>query len=203
MENSSSSFKKDTNILGHHQTIVTRPLSETLSRGNRILITSITDEKRKPVNSNFPTFFPFFLSFFFFFLSPFHWPISPQEFSSIILDFCSPLCYAGYVGNVARNLEMVRGLQSPIFRGGMELHWVLGSFSPPLLPNLSLSSSPPFLSLPTVFFFSIFPTIFISPRVRFSHASHRPSSSSMFISLLRPLFIRLSILRIYDLFRLI
>lgn len=146
---------------------------------------------------SFPSFFPFF-----FFLSLFHWPISPQEFSSIILDFCSPLCYAGYVGNVARNLEMVRGLQSPIFRGGMELHWVLGSFSPPLLPNLSLSSSPPFLSPPTVFF-SIFPTIFISPRVRFSHASHRPSSSSMFISLLRPLFIRLSILRIYDLFRLI
>lgn len=39
------------------------------------------------------------------------------EFSSIILDFCPLLCYAGYVGNVARNLEMVRGLQSPIFRG--------------------------------------------------------------------------------------
>lgn len=100
---------------------------------------------------SFPSFFPFF-----FFLSPFHWPISPQEFSSIILDFCSPLCYAGYVGNVARNLEMVRGLQSPIFRGGMELHWVLGSFSPPLLPNLSLSSSPPFLSPPTVFFFFLY-----------------------------------------------
>lgn len=121
---------------------------------------------------SFPSFFPFF-----FFLSPFHWPISPQEFSSIILDFCSPLCYAGYVGNVARNLEMVRGLQSPIFRGGMELHWVLGSFSPPLLPNLSLSSSPPFLSLPTVFFF------YISHHFYFSARTFLPCFSSAFLFL--------------------
>lgn len=82
---------------------------------------------------NFPTL-PFFpVSFLLTYLTP--------EFSSIILDFCPPLCYAGYVGNVARNLEMVRGLQSPIFRGasnsaGFWDHSLL------LLPNLSLSSSP-------------------------------------------------------------
>lgn len=156
---------------------------------------------------SFPSFFSS-LSLFFSFPSPLHWPISPQEFSSIILDFCSPLCYAGYVGNVARNLEMVRGLQSPIFRGGMELHWVLGSFSPPLLPNLSLSSSPPFLS-PSFHFFPFSFFFYISHHFYFS--SHTlppvflvslPLPPCLFLlSVLSFSLFRLSIHRIYDLFR--
>lgn len=123
--------------------------------------------------------FPYVFSFFFFFFSFFFFALTylTPEFSSIILDFCPPLCYAGYVGNVARNLEMVRGLQSPIFRGARNSvgFWDHSLF---LFPNLSLSSSPTSLflclcpsSLPR---FSIFSSIFISLRIRFSRASFTP-----------------------------
>lgn len=72
---------------------------------------------------------------------------------------------------------MVRGLQSPIFRGARNSvgFWDHSLF---LFPNLSLSSSPTSLFLclcPSLLpRFSIFSSIFISLRIRFSRASFTP-----------------------------
>ena len=131
-------------IVRHRQTIVTTPRERDAGR-NIILIPTITDENTRATHTHTHTHthttVAISLRSFFVFLFFSYWPISRREFSSIILDFCPPLCYAGYVGNVARNLEMVRGLQSPIFRGARNSvgFWDHSLF---LFPNLSLSSSP-------------------------------------------------------------